>query len=82
MLPDFLGPGRLQPYARYERVAVSDKPDTGIASLGCNYLLRGHDLKVTVDWTHLNQGTGRSAPPGHSAIDDRNLISIQLSAGF
>jgi len=82
LLPNSLGPGRLQPYARYERVSVSGKPDTGIASLGCNYLLRGHDLKLTVDWTHLNQRVAPPAPPGHAAIENRSLISIQLSAGF
>jgi len=51
LLPWRVGPGRVQVYGRAERLLVTDGDDSSMPSAGANYLVRGHDLKVSADWS-------------------------------
>lgn len=68
LLPGRLGPGRLQVYARGETVDPESGPATSTPALDVNYLLRGHDLKVTLDWNRIEQ-TGTPA---------RDVVTLQV----
>ncbi|OIN96226.1 MAG: hypothetical protein AUJ48_01935 [Deltaproteobacteria bacterium CG1_02_45_11] len=74
LLPNSIGPGRLQPYIRYETVDVDDKNDTDFWSGGFNYYLKGHNCKLTADYMQVN--------PANDSKDDRGILTFQLTVGF
>jgi len=74
LLPDTIGPGRLQPYVRYETVDVDDQHETDFWSGGFNYYLKGHNCKLTADYMYVD--------PDNSEKDDRNIFTFQFTAGF
>jgi hypothetical protein len=74
LLPGSMGPGRLQPYIRYETVDVDDKHETDFISGGFNYYLKGHNCKLTADYMYVD--------PDNSEKDDRNIFTFQITAGF
>ena len=74
LLPDPIGPGRFQPYIRYETVDVDDKNDTDFWSGGFNYYLKGHNCKLTADYMRVN--------PDNNAKDDRDIFTFQITIGF
>lgn len=82
LFPCKIGPGRIQPYFRYERLAVNHKPDTAFPSFGINYLIKGHDAKLTLDWTLIDQSKGVNNPQGEFSGEDQNLITFQAAVGF
>jgi hypothetical protein len=55
LVPGKLGPGRLQFYARGERIDPELGHETSTPALGANYFLRGHDLKVAVEWNRIER---------------------------
>lgn len=69
-------PGRLQPYARHERLEVERGPDSTFTSLGLNWYLDGHARRLTLDWTRVGQDA-----PGAGG-DDRDLVTLQAAVGF
>jgi hypothetical protein len=81
LLPWSLGPGRLQPYARFEYIDVDKRDNTRDAethfwSTGLNYYLKGHNAKLTADYMHVNQ---------EDATDirrDRDIITLQMTVGL
>jgi hypothetical protein len=81
LLPWKIGSGRIQPYFRYERLAVDHKPDTAFPTLGLNYFIKGHNAKLTLDWTMIDQKRD-FAPTGNYSGEDQNLITFQASVGF
>jgi hypothetical protein len=82
LFPWQIGPGRIQPYFRYERLAVNHKPDTAFPCLGLNYLIKGHDAKLTLDWTLIDQRKEVYNPQGEFSGKDQNLITFQAAVGF
>jgi len=82
LFPRHIGPGRIQPYFRYERLAVNHKPDTAFPCLGLNYLIKGHDAKLTLDWTLIDQRKEVYNPQGEFSGKDQNLITFQAAMGF
>jgi hypothetical protein len=72
LLPWKLGTGRIQLYARAERVLVEDADDSSLPAAGLSYLIRGQDLKLTVDWSRCPRG----AQPSSSAL------TLQAQVGF
>ena len=72
LLPWRLGAGRIQLYARAERLIVEDADDTSLPAAGLSYLVRGQDLKLTADWSRSPQG----ARPASSAL------TLQAQVGF
>lgn len=80
LLPGAIGPGRLQPYVRYETVDV-DKRDsshdfqTNFVSGGLNYYIKGHNCKLTADYMHIDQDSDYSR-------DDQNIFTFQIAVGF
>ena len=69
-----VGPGRFQPYIRYETVDVDDKNDTDFWSGGFNYYLKGHNCKLTADYMYVD--------PHNDDKDDRNIFTFQFTVGF
>lgn len=74
LLPGSIGPGRLQPYVRYETVDVDKKNETDFWSGGFNYYLKGHNAKLTADYMHVD--------PDNDAKDDRDIFTFQITVGF
>lgn len=78
LLPEGMGPGRIQPFGRYEWIRVDDGGDTRVGGLGLNYFVDGHANKLTVEAGYLEQddldrpGTGR----------DRFLLTVQIAVGL
>jgi hypothetical protein len=74
LLPGTIGPGRLQPYIRYETVDVDDKYETDFLSGGFNYYLKGHNCKLTADYMHLD--------PDNPEKDERDIFTFQITVGL
>jgi len=74
LLPGSVGPGRFQPYMRYETVDVDNKNQTDFLSGGLNYYLKGHNCKLTADYMHVS--------PDHPDKDDRGIFTFQVTVGF
>lgn len=72
LLPWPREPGRLLLYGRTEHVLVDAGDDASLPSVGLNYLVRGHDLKLTVDWSRSTRG----ARPASGAL------TLQAQGGF
>ena len=74
LLPGSIGPGRFQPYIRYETVDVENKNQTDFLSGGLNYYIKGHNCKLTADYMHVS--------PDHPDKDDRGIFTFQITVGF
>jgi hypothetical protein len=76
LLPGSMGPGRLQPYIRYETVDVDDKNETDFWSGGFNYYIKGkgHDCKLTADYMYVD--------PDNPEKDERNIFTFQITVGY
>ncbi|MGM0681420.1 MAG: porin, partial [Thermodesulfobacteriota bacterium] len=74
LVPGSIGPGRFQPYIRYETVDVDRKNETDFWSGGFNYYLKGHNCKLTADYMKVD--------PDNDAKDDRDILTFQLTLGF
>jgi len=72
LLPWPLGPGRVQLYGRTEHVLVSDAADASLPSAGLNCLVRGHDLKLSADWSRSTRGPRPAS----------NALTLQAQVGF
>jgi hypothetical protein len=70
----YLFPFHLQPYVRYETVDVDKKDETDILSVGANYYLKGHNCKISADYTNVD--------PDASGLDDHDIITVQFAVGF
>lgn len=55
VLPGQVGPGRIQMFGRWERVDGEGDRDTSTPTFGANYLVRGHDFKVTTEWSQIDR---------------------------
>ncbi len=78
LLPGKLGPGRLQPYGKYELINEKDDPgdreDIHYFSAGANYYLKGHNAKVSADYT--------LADKREIEDDEYSIVTLQLAVGF
>jgi len=74
LVPGSIGPGRFQPYIRYETVDVDSKNQTDFLSGGFNYYLKGHNCKLTADYMHVS--------PDHPEKDARDIFTFQITVGF
>ncbi len=74
LLPGALGEGRLQPYVRHELVSVMDGGTTHFYTAGLNYYLRGHNAKVSFDYSFVNQEAG--------GRPDQPVVTVQAAIGF
>ena len=73
LLPGKLGPGRLQPYARYETIDVKGNSATDFVTVGSNYYFKGHDAKISADYTLVDPRSDRSS---------QSLVTLQVAVGF
>lgn len=67
-----IGPGYLQPYFRYETVSVEQKGNTEFLSGGFNYYLKGHNAKMSLDYSVVN----------NSNSENQNFVTVQLAVGI
>lgn len=79
LLPGSIGPGRLQPYMRYETVGVDKRGvaqdyETDFWSGGLNYYLKGHNAKITADYMYLEQDSNR--------LYHQDIFTFQITVGF
>lgn len=72
LLPPTTGKGRLQLYGRLERVDGAGDAGTTAPAVGANYFVRGHDLKVTLEYNQLEQ---KSTPTVR-------VLTFQAQVGF
>ena len=72
LVPRPLGKGRLQLYGRLEKIDSAGGADTSSPAVGANYLLRGQDLKATLDCSWLDR-------PAAAAV---RVVTFQLQVGF
>ncbi len=83
LFPGQIGPGRVQPYFRYEHMDVKDAPDTSFPCAGVNYFIKGHSAKFTLDWTLVHQKEKIHGLTGNFSGDkNQNIITFQLAVGF
>ena len=83
LFPGQIGPGRVQPYFRYEHMDVKDAPDTSFPCAGVNYFIKGHSAKFTLDWTIVHQKEKIDGLTGNFSGDkNQNIITFQLAVGF
>lgn len=72
----FLGktPGTrgLQPYLRYETVSIEQKDEVSFLSGGANYYLKGHNAKISMDYTVVNK----------RGASDQDIVTVQLALGI
>jgi hypothetical protein len=52
---------------------VDDKDDTEFITAGLNYFVKGHNAKISMDYTYVGQDSER---------DDQNIATFQLALGF
>jgi phosphate-selective porin len=77
----YLFPNHLQPYVRYETVDVDHKYETDFWTVGLNYYMKGHNCKISADYTQVDQ---ESAAENYAAdlLDDQDIITVQVAVGF
>jgi hypothetical protein len=77
----YLFPNHLQPYVRYETVDVDHKYETDFWTVGLNYYMKGHNCKISADYTQVDQ---ESAAENYAAdlLDDQDIITVQIAVGF
>lgn len=68
-----IGSGRIQVYVRYETIDVDRKEGTNFISTGLNYYIKGHDAKLSADYTHVEHGNSR---------EHQSIATFQLTIGF
>jgi hypothetical protein len=72
----YLIPGtHFQPYVRYEALDVDEKSETDFLSIGANYYLKGHNCKISADYTLVGQDSDFPK-------DDQGIVTIQATVGF
>jgi hypothetical protein len=74
LFPNAIGPGQIQPYVRYETIDVDGKDETDFLSLGLNYFIKGHNCKLSADYTSVDQDS--------DDMDDQDIITLQIAVGF
>ncbi|PJA74340.1 hypothetical protein CO151_09960 [bacterium CG_4_9_14_3_um_filter_65_15] len=80
LIPGDIGPGRLQPFGRYEWIHVDDSDDdTHVGGLGLNYFLMGHANKLSVEATYVGQQRGETSTV---PLQDHLVVTVQLAAGL
>lgn len=72
LIPRPLGNGRVQMYGRFETISSAGDSDASAPAVGANYLVRGHDLKATIEWNWLDR-KGAAA---------NRVFTIQLQVGL
>lgn len=81
----YLIPGTgFEPALRYEKFdrdtnAATDKEDT-ITTAGFNYYLKGHSMKIGVNWVRTELGAGNLAAA--TADDKRDVVQVQTQLYF
>lgn len=73
LLPTSLGGGRLQPYMRFETAQVSEKEDTHFWTGGLNYYLHGHNGKISLDYTRVDQADDQAS---------QGMFTAQITVGL
>jgi hypothetical protein len=54
LFPQKIGIGKVQPYARYVNNMALHATDRDVVDAGVNYIIDGHNAKVSLGWQHYN----------------------------
>lgn len=73
LLPTPLGPGKLQPYLRFETARVSQKRGINFWSGGVQYYLKGHNGKISLDYMQIDRESG---------LPGQKVFTVQVTAGI
>lgn len=70
LIPDKVGSGRFQPFVRYQQFEPdSAAADTEVWDVGVNYVIKGHDARITAMYSRTETGT----------VDtDKFVVGVQL----
>jgi hypothetical protein len=60
---------------RYETVDVDREFETDFYSIGANYYMKGHNCKISADFTQVNQES-------RFTRDDQDIFTFQIAVGF
>ena len=74
LFPGTIGIGQVQPYVRYETIDVDKKDETDFWSGGLNYYMKGHNCKISADYTHADQDSPHRK--------DQDIFTFQICVGF
>ena len=62
---------------------MDEKPNTAFPSVGVNYYIKGHDAKLTLDWTLVDQREEvKNFGDKWWSGEDQNLITLQFQVGI
>ncbi len=85
MLPDKVGPGRLQFFARHDKADYGIKTgnaeyyDRTTNAVGANYYINGQNLKLTVEYADIDYDTPH---PLVAQLQDQKLLTVGLQFIF
>jgi hypothetical protein len=77
LIPGAIGWGQLQPFIDYQAVdshASKAAVDTNEIDLGVNYVIKGHDARITLTWSHIERH------PRGSVVGDNIQRELLLGA--
>jgi hypothetical protein len=63
---------QIQPYVRLEHLSIEDRGDTFYPAVGVNYYLKGHEQKLTIDFTRVNSEN----------VPDHTFLTVQYTLAF
>ena len=85
LFPQPIGIGRFQPYGRYTNIAPLDSTDRHEWELGTNYVIEGHNARLSAFWRHGDiatkgfvGGPGVFAPGRQGDVVNSFLVGLQM----
>ncbi|MGZ8241907.1 MAG: hypothetical protein ACXWTK_10330 [Methylobacter sp.] len=80
LIPDKIGIGQLQPYVMYTQVMTQNGPDQGEYEAGMNYIIDGHNARVSLLWQggDLSGGGGIWNPAANGTFTNAVKLGVQL----
>ncbi|MFA5984760.1 MAG: hypothetical protein WC782_12160 [Methylococcaceae bacterium] len=80
LIPDKIWVGQLQPYVRYSEVFTRNGPDQSEYEAGLNYIIDGHNARVSLFWQggDLSNGGGIFTPAANGNFVNAIKLGVQL----
>ncbi len=80
LFPQVIGIGKFQPYVRYTGVNPDGSPDRDEFELGVNYIIDGHNARVSAFWQHGDLATKRLnySPAATGRAIDAIRVAVQF----
>lgn len=82
LIPQVVGMGRFQPYARYTWIQPNQSTNRKETEAGVNYIISGHDARVSAFWQYGDLATkGINYAPGVTG-DKVNVLKVALQIQY